>query len=331
MRYSFASKRTRSAPFTMLISLSLSGGILTACGSSKGGSPTEPGSTSVLTAPAGLTISEVSVRDRTTTFTWNAAPGATGYVLEIGRAAAGTDFAVITLEGSGTSHRTVDMPVGTSFARVRAKNAATTSAASAELKFVVPDLRNVIEGLFFETGPNRYTDLNGASHPSPPDRLFRWASGSVIQVRAAGLNDEQYNHLERALLQLEEATHGTVRATIVERSSEPSGISPTSLLVRGELRIVITPDVERYCGNATLAGCGGFGVAGIGDNTTISSGSVVIKAGTAGADIVAHEIGHAVLALRHIQWGPWTNLNESSWPGLPRPLMFPTSTADRLC
>jgi hypothetical protein len=218
------------------------------------------------------------------------------------------------------------LPAGISFARVRSKNSSTTTAPGAELRFVIPDLRDVTEALFFETGPNRYTDTSGISHPSPPDRLFRWPAGSIIQVRAAGLNDEQYNHLERTLRQVEEATLGSVRANIVERSGDPSLFSPASLQTPGELRIVVTPDMQSYCGNATVTGCGSFTLGGA--TLGIRSSSVAIKSDTPGADVVAHEVGHAVLALRHIQWGPWTNLNETSWPALHRPLMFPSSTAN---
>lgn len=260
------------------------------------------------------------------TFTWNSAPGATGYVLEIGRASGATDFAVITLQGTGASHRATDLPAGVSFARLRSKDASATSSASSELRFVVPDMRDVIEGLFFETGPNRYVDLNGNSSPPGTDRFLRWPVGSVIQVRTAGLNDEQYAQLERVLLQVEEATLGTVKATIVERSSDPARFSPSSKQTIGELRVIVNPDMAAYCNNASVGGCGSFGLSG-GGVRGISSSAVVIKSGTPGTDIVAHEVGHAVLALRHIQWGPWTNLNETSWPGLSRPLMFPTSTA----
>lgn len=315
-----------AAPALVAMFLALT---LTACGGSKGGSPTEPGPSAAagLAAPAGFNISELSVKDRTVTFTWNAAPGATGYVLEIGRGSGGTDFAVITLQGTGTSHRATDLPVGISFARVRAKDAAATSAASSEVRFVVPDQRDVIEALFFETGPNRYVDLNGNSSTPNTDRFLRWPVGSLIQVRTAGLNDDQYGQLERVLLQVEEATHGSVRATIVERSSDPARFSPASRQANGELRVIVTPDMQAFCGNSTVTGCGGFGVSG-GGVLGISASSVVIKSGTPGTDVIAHEVGHAVLALKHIQWGPWTNLNETSWPGLSRPLMFPSSTAN---
>jgi hypothetical protein len=291
-----------------------------ACGASKG-SPTEPGSGSstTLSVPSGFAISEVSVRNRTTSFTWNAVPGASGYVLEIGRTANGNEFAVITVEGGPTSHLATDLPVGISFARVRAKNASTTSAAGPEIRFVVPDIRDVIEALFFEAGPNRYIDLNGNSSGGNSFWLA-WAPGSNIRARVSGLDDQEYAHVERSLQQVEEASNGQVRGSIVERLAEP--FAPNSMLTGGELRVVVHPDMEAYCGNATVAGCAGWG---LGLQGYVISSAVRVKPGQS-ADVFMHELGHSVLGLKHIQLGPWRNLGETSWPGLPRPTMFPSAS-----
>lgn len=298
-------------------------GISGACGGSKG-SPTEPGpsGSAALTAPGGLGVSEVSVKDRAVTFTWNAVPGATSYVLEIGTSAGATNFAVITLEGGATVHRATDMPVGFSYARVRSKNAATTSPSGPDLRLVVPDLRDVIEALFFGTGPNGYASPGQNPPPSSSTQVFTsWAPGSNIPTRVGGLNDQEYRHVEQALQQIEEATLGSVRATIVERSSEP--FAPNAFGARGELRIVVTTDMQTYCGDPSYAGCGvgGFSHPAGG---FINNSTVAIRPGQEGHAFI-HEMGHAVLRLKHIQWAPWATLEQTSWPGLPRPTMFPTA------
>jgi hypothetical protein len=308
--------RTSRTPLALLLVVGFVG---SGCGASKG--PTEPGSGSSgsLSAPSGLGIANVSVRNRTTTFTWNAVPGATGYVLEVGSTTNGTEFAVITLEGGPTTHLATDLPVGISYARVRAKNASTVSAAGTELRFIVPDIRDIIEALFFETGPNRYTDTNGNSSGGSSVWLA-WAPGSNIRARVAGLNDQEYEHVERSLQQVEEATNGLVRGSIVERLDEP--FAPNNMHAGGELRVVVHSDMQAYCGNATVAGCGGLA---IGPQGYVTASAVRVRPGQT-ADVFMHELGHSVLGLKHIQLGPWRNLAETTWPGLPRPTMFPTAS-----
>lgn len=318
MRKSFVFDRRCRPSAPRAIAAIFLGILAAACGSSKG--PTEPGGGAPggLTAPSGFAITQVSVKDRTTTFTWNAVPGATGYVLEIGRTTNGTEFAVTTLDGGPTTHLATDLPAGISFARVRAKTASATSAASPEIRFIVPDIRDIIEALFFQTGPNRYTDPNGNSGGANTVWLA-WAPGSNIRARVGGLSDQESEHVARSLEQVEEATNGRVRGSIVERLAEP--FAPNSMLTPGELRVVVTSDMLTYCGNATVGGCGGHG---LGVQGFISSSHVSAKPGQP-AELFMHELGHSVLALQHIQLGPWQTLNQTSWPGLPQPTMFPTA------
>lgn len=319
MRDSFVHSASRPGAWKLAILMGLCATVVSACGGK--GSPTEPGANTPdgLAAPSGFAIAQVSVKDRTVTFTWNAVPAATGYVLEIGRTTTGTEFAVITLEGGATTHQATDLPVGISFARVRAKNAAATGAAGSELRFVVPDIRDIIEGLFFETGPNRYTDPNGNSSGGN-SFMLGWAPGSNIRTRVAGLNDQEYAHVERSLEQVEQATNGLVRGSMVERLTTP--FAPNNMLVAGELRVIVDPDMQAYCGNATVAGCGGWG---LGLQGFVTASAARVKPGQS-ADVFMHELGHSVLGLKHIQLGPWRSLSETSWPGLPRPTMFPTAS-----
>ena len=319
MRESFVCRAGDGCAWKVLALALIAGLAAGGCGSNKG--PTEPGAgpSPGLSAPTGVSISNVSVKDRTATFTWNAVPGATGYVLEIGRTSNGTEFAVTTIEGGPTTHVATDLPVGISFARVRAKTASATSAPAPELRFVVPDIRDIIEALFFETGPNRYTDLNGNSGVGG-SLWLAWAPGSNIRTRVAGLSEQEAEHVERSLQQIEEATNGLVRGGIVERLVEP--FAPNSLLVSGELRVVVHSDMQTYCGNATVAGCASWS---LGLQRYVISSAVRAKPAQP-ADLFMHELGHSVLGLGHIQLGPWRTLSETSWPGLPRPTMFPTAS-----
>lgn len=298
----------------MLFALVVSGGTFVGCGGSKGGgSPTEPGAGSgAVGAPAGLTVSELSAKDRTVTFTWSAVSGATGYVLEIGRAASATDFAVITLEGGGTSHRVTGIPAGISFARVRTKTASATSAPSADMRFLVPDIRDVIEALFFGTGPH-------APRVNTAAGIFkRWPAGSNISTRVAGLTDTQRAAVQRSLDAVADATNGQVRGTITQVAASGAEINFSAAPNEpGQLKVLLNaPGV-----------CSG-GVHACGGNHAPLGGLIVGSniAGTdAGATAIMHEMGHAVLSLAHISWTSDTAFefaNPGPWPGLPLPTMF---------
>lgn len=317
MQDSFVRRRDRFQ-LRQLVPVILLTATAAACGASKG--PTEPGSGSsgTLSAPSGLAIANISVKDRTTTFTWNAVAGATGYLLEIGSTTNGAEFAVITLDASATSHAVNDLPLGISFARVRAKNPSTTTAASTELRFGMPDIRDIVEALFLGTGPNSY-DPN----PNPSGTFWApWPPGRQITTRVAGLNDQEYGYVEQSLQQIEDASNGSLRGSIVERLGEPFALD--NLSRPGELRVVVHPDMQAYCGNASFGACAAYSLIPPG---VIGQVYVASKPAQPG-DNYAHELGHAVLGLKHIYWGTWTRStpNERAWPGLPSLTMTPGAT-----
>jgi hypothetical protein len=210
-----SNSRPWGAALWLLLSLST---VTAACGGS--GSPTAPSSAgnAGLSVPGGLTISDISVRNRTAAFSWNPASGASGYVLEIGRTPSATDFAVISVDGGATNHRVTDLPAGMLFARLRAKDSSSTTAPGTELRFGIPDIRDIIEGLFLSTGPNAYQPS------SNPSTAFwaPWAPGRPIVTRVAALTDTEYGYVERSLQQVEEVSQGSLKATIVERVGVPA-------------------------------------------------------------------------------------------------------------
>jgi hypothetical protein len=286
----------------------LLGLLLAACG---GSSPTAPGPD----LPGGLTvvaptvgISEVSVKDRTVSFTWNAAPGATGFVLEIGRTPGGTQVDVITLEGAVTSYRASDMPAGISFARVRVKDASTTSAAGPELRFLVPDFREIVEALFFQTGPHAVP--SGVSVRSV---MLGWPQGTVLETRVWGLADEQHGDIERSLQQVEEATNGSIRGTVAGKLSDEAAFRDTP--VNGELQVIVAPGLFFYCHAFNVLGC-----AALPDSNGVIFAARAV-ASSANFMVLMHEIGHAILGLHHIKLGPGSP--GETWPGLAQPLMSP--------
>ena len=87
------------------------------------------------TAPTGLTA---QVAGRSVTLNWTAPPGGvTGYVLEAGASPGATQLSQAI--GSTASSLTVnDVPPGTYYVRIRARNGAGTGPASNEVVVVVP-------------------------------------------------------------------------------------------------------------------------------------------------------------------------------------------------
>ncbi|MEZ5289457.1 MAG: PQQ-dependent sugar dehydrogenase [Vicinamibacterales bacterium] len=77
--------------------------------------------------PAGLTV---QTGGRLVAFTWQAAPAATSYVLDVGQSTGATDVSLPL--GAATSFQVV-APAGTYYARVRALNACGASSASVEV------------------------------------------------------------------------------------------------------------------------------------------------------------------------------------------------------
>jgi hypothetical protein len=201
------------------------------------------------------------------------------------------------------------------FARLRAKDSSSTTAPGPELAFGVPDIRDIIEGLFLSTGPNAYQS------PSNPSTAFwaPWAPGRPVVTRVAALTDTEYGYVERSLQQVEEVSQGSLKATIVERVGVPF---PSNELSRsGELRVLVHPDMQTYCGNPTFGACAAYALS---PQRVIDRVYVAMSPNQPG-DSFAHEIAHAVLGLRHIHWGTWNSPipGERAWPGLPPLVMTP--------
>jgi hypothetical protein len=85
--------------------------------------------------PGGLTS---VVSGSTIYFTWNLSSTATTYVLEAGSASGQSNLASIDLNNGLNAYSVPSVPRGTYFVRLRAKNSCGTSAASSDVRVVVP-------------------------------------------------------------------------------------------------------------------------------------------------------------------------------------------------
>src|SRR5687767_11958793 len=92
--------------------------VAAACGS-KGGTPTAPTApvttapppavVAVPTAPSGLVLGALVMKDRTAVISWGASTGATEYVVELGSIAGGTDRGIQSI-AAATSFTLRDLP-----------------------------------------------------------------------------------------------------------------------------------------------------------------------------------------------------------------------------
>jgi hypothetical protein len=89
-----------------------------------------------ITEPAPPRGLAVDVAGSEVTLTWRSPFGATGYVVEAGSAAGLADLA--TIRAASARLTVSDIPPGTYFVRVRAVNTIGASAASQEVRVVVP-------------------------------------------------------------------------------------------------------------------------------------------------------------------------------------------------
>jgi len=108
------------------------------------------------------------------TITWNAASGATSYVLEAGNAPGASNVGTFLTAGTGLA--AAGVPVGGYYVRVRARNANGTSAASAELPIAV--------GCSFPAAPGTFT---GSASGQTVTLGWSVAAGVTQTIVEAGL------------------------------------------------------------------------------------------------------------------------------------------------
>jgi hypothetical protein len=107
------------------------------------GETSPPSNEVVLQVPAGISLPgapgtlSASVASRVVSLSWGAASGAASYVIEAGSVSGASDIGVFPLAGTSTTF-SAPVPTGTYFVRMRAVNAAGTSAPSNEVTVVVP-------------------------------------------------------------------------------------------------------------------------------------------------------------------------------------------------
>jgi len=255
------------------------------CGSSgSSSSPTSP-TTSTTTSSQLLvptTFLNVGQKVNATTnevqFSWSG--NGTSYQLVIGSTSGASNL--LSTEVTGTTYTwTSPRTGGTYFARVAAKRADATSAFSDELSIFVLDIRNVIDALFFRSGPMADTPSTASSNPS----ANLWPDGTRVRVlvsseagETARVNAQTFADQYAALV------GGAVTAATEITSDTMRGASYPSVFADFTIGVRIQPG---FCGGA-------LGCVPIVDGPSSKKAIVTLEQSsglTVGA--TAHEMAHA--------------------------------------
>lgn len=262
-----------------------------ACGGSKSSppSPTSPGPTVIPPPPSALSVSSLSWRERSVTLAWSASAGATAYIVEVGSAPGAAD--VQTTNASGPGATISGLRLGRTFARVKARNDAGTSAASNEVPLFVADFQDFVEALFLGSGaavgvgaPNNHCPLPGGG------RLSGFNRGSVRARIWTGLGARGYRTtIERTLNQATDASIGAVTFAI-ESTDDRSPAADTNQVSFGFIENDATCPLA--CTRGMWISPGIFRWA-----ATWYTQAIIDRGDPAP---FAHEVAHATLGMCHV-------------------------------
>ncbi|TAK16789.1 MAG: hypothetical protein EPO35_04675 [Acidobacteria bacterium] len=281
---------TRSLVAVLMIAAASAG-----CGSSSGLSPVEPststGTSAQLVPPTAFLVASqrINADSNTLTFTWGSSESS--FQLVIGTASGSTNVLSQTVIGN-TFAWTSPRAAGTYYARVAAKRGDSTSAFSDEQILTIVDVRNIIEAMFFHTGPMSDATEGAGSNPL----AGIWADGTRLRVQVstdaggtARANAQTFADQYAALV------GGAITATAEMTSDRMQSSAQRPELSLPEFTIGIRVQTG-VCTTGALA-CANYGPAPLGQNRAMIT---LALSGGLNVSATAHEMGHAY-GMGHIQ------------------------------
>ena len=281
-----------SSPIALRTLSLLALALLPACGGKNG--PTGPSNT----VPSAPSITSTTIPDvrgvNTASFTVNAISGqtVTNFVVEVGRASATNDIAVITRPDAATTF-SVPLPIGVLYARVFAQNAQGRSTASNEVILGSYDPRSLIEAYFFGFGPLAVVGNIGGGG----NALSGWQFGSNITVEASStVTSTQMTGVTGSVPQFAQMSMGQLNGGVRQVPDPGTGSFRPAvgvMFLRGGTPV----EVETQCGcqPGKCGGCATYYFSG-----RFRTGAYLHVTNNANAGIVVHEIGHGI-GLAHIR------------------------------
>lgn len=261
------------------------------CGAGTGANPVAPtpstGTSAQLLAPTVFIVpsQRVNADSNTVTFSWVSSEAS--FQLIIGTSSGSSNVLSTTVTGN-TFTWTSPRAAGSYFARVAAKRGDSTSGFSDEQIVTVVDIRNMIEAMFFHTGPMSDANEAGASNIA-----LLWPDGAALRVvvstdagETARANAQTFANEYAALI------GGVVTAATELTSDRMQGVSAQSLAA-----FTIGLRVQaNVCSSGALA-CANYGPSPAGTNRSMITFAL---SGPLNIGATAHEMGHAY-GMGHIQ------------------------------
>jgi hypothetical protein len=255
-------------------------GLLIACASARcGQSSTTPSGSpaSNITTSVAPTLADADVQ-----ISWTAAPGASSADVYITTTAG----ALVLQTGVGTakSYHWQHAAPGNYFISIKSKVGNVTLSSSA-LGFQLAPLKQVIDALFFASGP--MSDLKLTSDSATWTGAPRGASYDLVVLSTVAGGP-----LQAAVDQITQATDGQLSLTIKTVSASPSSLGPHQILITDTLTTCFGPNPPT---NVIGVACGYVNDAQGRSNALIgfSPGNGQTPA------VVLHEICHGLLGLSH--------------------------------
>lgn len=272
-----------------LIVILLAAGWGAGCAAGTGANPVAPtvtGPSAQLLAPTAFLVASqrVNAASNDVTFSWVSSESS--FQLIIGTSSGASDV-LSTVVTANTFTWTSPRMARAYYARVAAKRGDVTSGFSDELVITIVDVRNMIEAMFFHTGP-----MSDALEGGGSNIASIWADGSRLRVLVSTDAEAARAAAQTFADQYAALIGGAITAMSEMTADRLQGVSAQSLPA-----FTIGLRVQaNVCSSGALA-CANYGPTPVGPNS-----SMITFALSGGLNIsaTAHEMGHAY-GMGHIQ------------------------------